>query len=1574
MLILIVMPEIKSQTIYNSEYGKCFTPKRDLKVLIVCVRFKNYQEDPNNINWPANQELPSWANDSFLFNDLSDFNNIDTNNKGLSRYYYEMTKNLPEEERFKVYGEFLPIEIDLPSSSPAGNWYGINLIVLDSLKSKYGNTNFLNSFDIRGKAPEFSYDQSLNKTKDSIIDFMVINYRYSSGLNQFYSGMNNWGGSGGGFTGVPSYSPNKYVINNNIKITYSQSFTAIDAINFNLKLYTHEIGHQLYFAPHYGGCNGVFGYYLQSTSSGGMMTDIGHEVYGGANAWERWYLGWINIKNDLKDSTDNGIYTLGDYFTTGDAIRIKLPYVENQYLWLENHQGNNLFDNRTKWVSELCGYPLPSSPRGLLAYIEEINYKKEFTSYDSLNILYDEYSNAIRLLSREGNSDFIINNTIQSPELCGNTIPNFTISSENPYSGNNKSSKIFWDKNNDGEIDWTSDYNRGPSEQDYVSIIDGNVIYGNFATNAGFQLGDSIGIDTNPPIENIRRYKQSFLYPIFLNGISIKIIDQDSSGNMTLRVRFNDYNFNNDIRMCGDVLFPPDTVNINANITIDESETLNREFKLIDHYDNYSRTIELGFVNPSLIKTINHSYLKVNGNIIIKKGSTFILDTNSTIDLRNNSKIIVDSSASLIIRANSNLILHDNSKIEIKKGGFLCVSKDANINLTNGGGINFYYGANYGTTQYVEYFRYNRNCNCLSTIDSINYIGCGLIIDSVITETTGNETWTTPKTLGEDFKVKSGHTLTIQNTTISLTPRVKIKIEPNAKLIVDNSTLTSYAGGNCEGDYWGAIEVYGNKNQRQLQQYQGYLELKNNSIIENARNAVSLWKSDDWNSMGGIVNASNTTFRNNIRSVEFVSYQNINQNNEEIDNVNKFVNCTFEWDANMYPHDKTNLNHVTLWNVKGVKFIACDFKNTLTNKISKLGIYSEEAGFGVYGKLINFDIIDRSEFINLTYGVRTANIAHSKNFTVQNSYFENNFCGIFTVASNNITIQDNEFRIHPIYKPQEDYPNYAAFGVTVHNCARYQIQRNDFIGENNEEYNYKIGTQIKNSGEGANRVNDNNFINLFQASQAIGNNRGINNRASTGLKYICNHFEDSEYGIIITPDNQYRTNGIAINQDGGDITLSAENTFAQNTTIIGSDIFNDNTSGINYYSTQIGNKKPIAITSLVYNCLATDNNGVCSKNYGLLDNITLNNTFVALENDYISLLYNYNNLLDGGSTDNLLDKIQNSWDGDVWNLREEFLGQSPYLSPEVLKELALSERLPLPVYLEIAISNPEATQKDEYIDFMKSDEGINILTTNGIELITDSWDTKTFRSTVESNISSKLSDMEAVTRTQLDRSINDTTGFNISNYRSLLDNIRNIDAKYELVDSYIETKEYVNARELLNSLLTDPEILKYNETDINDYLSLIDIMEGRDSTNQIPLNEQLINLSQSTTRAGSKARASLNFYDSNTNYHPDYVVIDNKKSAKIKIKRPLNAFEADVSALPNPAKDYIAISYNLKPQTTEYMIKIYDDKGIVVYSGSLKGNKGIQNIDTRTFNSGTYVYNVENENERFKSGKFIIVR
>ncbi len=67
-------------------------------------------------------------------------------------------------------------------------------------------------------------------------------------------------------------------------------------------------------------------------------------------------------------------------------------------------------------------------------------------------------------------------------------------------------------------------------------------------------------------------------------------------------------------------------------------------------------------------------------------------------------------------------------------------------------------------------------------------------------------------------------------------------------------------------------------------------------LSKNAYNAVTLWKPNDWNSMGGIMQATNATFRNNKRAVEFLSYQNFNPVNPLIlyGNVSYFRNCTFE--------------------------------------------------------------------------------------------------------------------------------------------------------------------------------------------------------------------------------------------------------------------------------------------------------------------------------------------------------------------------------------------------------------------------------------------------------------------------------------------------------------------------------------------------------------------------------------------------------------------------------------------------------------------------------------------------------
>lgn len=109
---LIFLSSINSyaqDAVYRSDYGSAFTPKGKLKILVVCVKFKDHNVD--DVNWPLNQGLPNWAlNNEFLYEDTVAFNNISENDNSLSRYFYEMSKQLPVDKRFKLYGSFLPKE------------------------------------------------------------------------------------------------------------------------------------------------------------------------------------------------------------------------------------------------------------------------------------------------------------------------------------------------------------------------------------------------------------------------------------------------------------------------------------------------------------------------------------------------------------------------------------------------------------------------------------------------------------------------------------------------------------------------------------------------------------------------------------------------------------------------------------------------------------------------------------------------------------------------------------------------------------------------------------------------------------------------------------------------------------------------------------------------------------------------------------------------------------------------------------------------------------------------------------------------------------------------------------------------------------------------------------------------------------------------------------------------------------------------------------------------------------------------------------------------------------------------
>ncbi|MBX2909999.1 MAG: S8 family serine peptidase [Chitinophagales bacterium] len=219
---------------------------------------------------------------------------------------------------------------------------------------------------------------------------------------------------------------------------------------------------------------------------------------------------------------------------------------------------------------------------------------------------------------------------------------------------------------------------------------------------------------------------------------------------------------------------------------------------------------------------------------------------------------------------------------------------------------------------------------------------------------TSNTTWITDKYIKGDVTIDGGSTLTINNgAKIFFENDAKIIVKPNAKLIIDSATLTS----NC---FWQGIEVWGNSSQHQYtysgnQLYQGFVELKNGALIENAAFAIFLGKPDDWLNIytGGIVQADSAIFRNNKRDIAFLKYKNFNPQNplQKRGNLSFFRKTRFETTANLN-NGSFPSNHVTMWNVDGVRFYGC------TLEINN-GVLSDEvkqqllADYQTYDQLLN---------------------------------------------------------------------------------------------------------------------------------------------------------------------------------------------------------------------------------------------------------------------------------------------------------------------------------------------------------------------------------------------------------------------------------------------------------------------------------------------------------------------------------------------------------------------------------------------------------------------------------------------
>ncbi|MFC2097413.1 T9SS type A sorting domain-containing protein [Bacteroidota bacterium] len=287
-----------------------------------------------------------------------------------------------------------------------------------------------------------------------------------------------------------------------------------------------------------------------------------------------------------------------------------------------------------------------------------------------------------------------------------------------------------------------------------------------------------------------------------------------------------------------------------------------------------------------------------------------------------------------------------------------------------------------------------------------------------------NIMWTDLKYLHGDILIKRGGKLTIYGT-VSIPENCSITIEAGGNLLIDGGKLT-----NLCGDLWDGIVLLGDPS---LPQYpienQAILQIRNNSIIENSKIAVLAGKRKDLSGgyfmSGGIIEAEESVFKNNIIAVKFSPY--------DFDNSSFFRSCSFEITrpVNHFEEDLWPEWFISLNSVKGLEFI----ENRFINNIHEDKILYTNRGGGIFSMDATYSVGDDNLFMGLYYGIKSV-AGNSFSYPgINNNLFINNYRSIYLSGLMFSDIRNNNFEI----RRHEESINY---GIYLDNCSDYIIENN----------------------------------------------------------------------------------------------------------------------------------------------------------------------------------------------------------------------------------------------------------------------------------------------------------------------------------------------------------------------------------------------------------------------------------------------------------------------------------------------------------------------------------------------------
>ncbi len=865
-----------------------------------------------------------------------------------------------------------------------------------------------------------------------------------------------------------------------------------------------------------------------------------------------------------------------------------------------------------------------------------------------------------------------------------------------------------------------------------------------------------------------------------------------------------------------------------------------------------------------------------------------------------------------------------------------------------------------------------------------------------------NQTWNTDKNMTRDLKVMAGATLTLSNMTLNMPKGGLIIVEPGGKLVVDSSTIT-----NLCGQTWVGIQIWGNSALTQTPtQNQGHLVL-NESTIEHAKEAMSPWQVDNYNGTGGIIEATNTTFRNNWRTSGFVKYISPVGAREK----SRFTNCTFTVNDDLRTFNNqpnSFLGHLSMWAIGGMIIEGCTFRDERTSKSGDAyGILSLSGAPHILSQQLTTITGPRrrNTFEGIERAVEIGGMSQHRYTTfVDQSDFIDNEQALTIREHDGAKVIRNTFRVGGFDSNNPPASGvFPEYGVGFINSGSFDAEQNSFEATNATDW--VVGSWLDATGTTDNNIFNNDYTEMPVANIAHGDNRGT--LPSEGTQYLCNTNTNNwnDFAVVDNFNNTATNVRIALNQ--GASSAATQNTFSDlSTPRLDWHFFNDSTSGgspINYfYDQNVPAEEPA--TSRIQNVFKGTGSkriGFCDDKYtipsttsntgnngGPMLRSTMKNKHYAAKSAYTQYQSEYAGKLDNGDTEVLLQTIEETPPAEKGDLKDYLLSIAPFLSQEALlftTGVGLYNAYDLK---DIIMANPDVIRASGFMT--KLSNVVNSpLTVNDLEEIASSPANTQIPNTpafARTELTSKLGDTYRELNfwaTEVYREYaNDTIVPNPDTLLVWLQHKEGMSAKYAVVEHYWRTGQEAKAFDelmVIKNTYNLQGIALQNHEALVEIKTLFQNIAAEDRNIAQLEREEVIQLEDiAELKAGTASSQAANivsfFYTPSTRYYP-YLAGEGRsggyKGTIEQSSEPITT--SNLQGYPNPAINWVDLIYELPIDNTRGMVYITASNGQLLDQIDLNQRMGSLTLNTTTWAPGIYFASLwTNDHQRLNVYKIIV--